>query len=252
MPFWVVPAAIAAIQGISSLIAANRQKKANKEMAAFQADANQQIVDRQNAYNSPKAQMARFGDAGLNPNLIYGQGNPGNQSSAPSYPDVKIPDYQSITANMSPQFNQSLMTQSQVAAIDAKTIQTYGMVELNKLQGQLIKANPLLNDAGFKATIQSLISSAQLKATDVKMADSQLNVQQITEGSQAAKLFREVQVLEQRFNLGTADLALKAEVLKGKEFQNAILEVQKKFMTDGNITPQHIVQFIQMLLLKLF
>jgi len=31
--------------------------------------------DKQNAYNSPKAQMQRYKDAGLNPNLIYGQSN---------------------------------------------------------------------------------------------------------------------------------------------------------------------------------
>lgn len=34
--------------------------------------------NKQNAYNAPAAQMQRFKDAGLNPNLIYGQGNPGN------------------------------------------------------------------------------------------------------------------------------------------------------------------------------
>lgn len=39
--------------------------------------------DRQNAYNSPKAQMERFKEAGLNPNLMYGQGTPGNASASP-------------------------------------------------------------------------------------------------------------------------------------------------------------------------
>lgn len=34
--------------------------------------------NRQNTYNSPEQQMARFKSAGLNPNLIYGQGSPGN------------------------------------------------------------------------------------------------------------------------------------------------------------------------------
>lgn len=41
----------------------------------------------QNEYNSPRAQMQRFQEAGLNPHLIYGQGNPGNASSL-SVPDV--------------------------------------------------------------------------------------------------------------------------------------------------------------------
>lgn len=45
-----------------------------------------------NEYNSPAAQMARFKEAGLNPNLIYSQGSNGNSASMPSYsmPSVKI------------------------------------------------------------------------------------------------------------------------------------------------------------------
>lgn len=38
----------------------------------------------QNAYNSPKAQMQRFDEAGLNPNLVYTQGNAGNAGSVGS------------------------------------------------------------------------------------------------------------------------------------------------------------------------
>lgn len=42
---------------------------------------NLELWNLQNEYNSPKAQMARYQDAGLNPNLIYSQQN---QASAPS------------------------------------------------------------------------------------------------------------------------------------------------------------------------
>lgn len=41
---------------------------------------NQKLIDEQNQYNSPASQMARYQAAGLNPNLIYGQGTPGNQA----------------------------------------------------------------------------------------------------------------------------------------------------------------------------
>lgn len=53
----------------------------------------------QNEYNSPQAQMARFKSAGLNPNLIYGQGSSGN-SAAVATPQqgnsdaIKSPDVQ--------------------------------------------------------------------------------------------------------------------------------------------------------------
>lgn len=48
----------------------------------------------QNEYNSPQAQMKRFQDAGLNPHLIYSQGNPGNAGSI-STPDVQSPQFRS-------------------------------------------------------------------------------------------------------------------------------------------------------------
>lgn len=78
---------------------ANKTAKENtdKTLAANKAEAElayQRAVEMwhmQNAYNDPAAQMARFKNAGLNPNLIYGQGNPGNASAPPQYqpPDMQ-------------------------------------------------------------------------------------------------------------------------------------------------------------------
>lgn len=69
--------------------------KANLELAKYQNEWNKQMQDRafkynyemwnkQNEYNSPTAQMARMKAAGLNPNLMYGKGDTGNASSAPT------------------------------------------------------------------------------------------------------------------------------------------------------------------------
>jgi hypothetical protein len=46
----------------------------------------------QNEYNSPANQMKRFQEAGLNPNLIYGQGNPGNSGNIP-LADAQTPSF---------------------------------------------------------------------------------------------------------------------------------------------------------------
>lgn len=42
--------------------------------------------ERQNSYNSPEQQMARLTKAGLNPNLVYGNGTVANNASAPDTP----------------------------------------------------------------------------------------------------------------------------------------------------------------------
>lgn len=248
---WILPAALAVGQIVASFIGQNRQNKANKQLAAHQALMNERYLQQQLEYNEPKNQMARFQTAGLNPNLVYGQGNPGNQSAPLTAPDQRPADYQSAMQGIAPFINQALLTQSQVQATDAKTRQTYVMTEVNRLQARVLAKNPLLDTDGFKAIIDSLKSSAEIKASESGIKTSEMFVSQASAGHQVAKIFQEVQLLEQRFKLGTLDAQIKSEVLQSKEFQNAILEVQKKFMTEADITPQHIVQFIQLLLMKI-
>lgn len=64
---------------------------ANKAEAELAYQRSLDMWNMQNAYNSPQAQMQRFQAAGLNPHLIYGQGNAGNASGAPQYqrPDIQ-------------------------------------------------------------------------------------------------------------------------------------------------------------------
>lgn len=229
-----------------------RQVQSNKELAAFQADANEKYLAQQNQYNSPASQISRFQQAGLNPNLIYGQGSPGNQSQALSYPDIRPADYQN---RMTPteaigNFNQTRLAASQVQAQNATTMQRVAQTSVARLQAQVLAKNPALDDAGFKAMIENLTASAQLKQQQVKGQEIANWQAQAVAGHSVEKVYREVQLLEQRFKLGQQDSAIKTEVLKSKEFQNAVLEVQKKFMADGEIGPQQIMQFIQLLLMK--
>lgn len=59
----------------------------------------------QNEYNSPQAQMRRYEEAGLNPALIYSQGNPGNASSAPQMVTPNAPDFSKDVRELSKVFN---------------------------------------------------------------------------------------------------------------------------------------------------
>lgn len=65
-----------------------KNREWNEKMIAEAREWDLAQWNRQNQYNSPQQQMQRFSEAGLNPNLIYGQGNPGNagtlSTSAPS------------------------------------------------------------------------------------------------------------------------------------------------------------------------
>lgn len=250
MPFWVIPAAIAGAQAIISGIQQHRQNKKNREMAEYQNDANVEFQREQNEYNTPQNQMLRFQQAGLNPHLIYGQGNPGNQSAPVHYPEMK-PHMPANLDGIGSLLNQSMLAQSQVSALDAKTMQTHAMTELNKMQKDLMAKNPLFDDEGFKAIIDGLKLSAVLKSQESRGLELTYQFDKVSLQHRANKVFQEWENLEKQFKLMDADEKIKAQVLKSKEFQNEILRVQKEFMADGNIGPQQILQFIMLMFTKL-
>lgn len=70
------------VSGFNNRSNRRTQERINAQNIAFQQEVNQQNIDQQwkmwnatNEYNHPAAQMARYNEAGLNPNLIYGQSN---------------------------------------------------------------------------------------------------------------------------------------------------------------------------------
>lgn len=243
MPAWVVPAAIAAGQALTSLVGKWSENRAAKKRQ-----------EEQNEYNSPKNQMARFNDANLNPNLIYGQGNPGNQVQP-----VPTPKWSEL-ADAIPLYNQTRMTDSQVQANEVSNMKKFSEVEMNQLKGNVLKRNPLLNEDYLTSLIDSMVAQANIKAADANIKGNVaawMNTQTRkldgtwSDSKGMQKMDAELNLLLQKFNLGSADQAIKAKVLESKEFQNAILEVQKRFMTDFDITPANYLQFITLFLQKL-
>ena len=57
----------------------------NARQAELAWEREQKAIQMQNEYNSPKNQMARYAEAGLNPGAIYGQISGGNQSGVAQY-----------------------------------------------------------------------------------------------------------------------------------------------------------------------
>lgn len=76
--------------GVNSKTARRNTDKTIAHQTGLAADAFAHDIDmwnRQNEYNTPLAQIQRYQEAGLNPNLIYGSGtaSAGNASSYPTY-----------------------------------------------------------------------------------------------------------------------------------------------------------------------
>ena len=88
MPAWIVPAISGAVSLAQNIINNISKRKAAKRQR-------QQALDdwnMQNQYNSPASQMERFREAGLNPNEMYSQGQPG-LADAPGQTEQYAPQY---------------------------------------------------------------------------------------------------------------------------------------------------------------
>lgn len=118
--------------GFNAISQSNTNRQ-NWKLAQYQAEQNrilqgnansfnERMISQQNEYNSPSAQMARMKEAGLNPNLMYGQGTVGNQTSAPSMKPIpyQAPKMQSYTgwnlglSDAVSQFQQMVMQKQQL------------------------------------------------------------------------------------------------------------------------------------------
>ena len=66
------------------------------------------------------------------------------------------------------------------------------------------------------------------------------------------KIWKEMDLLSQRFNLGSADLKLKAQVFESKELKNALDTILLEWQRDARITPEHIYRGLLLLMSKLF
>jgi hypothetical protein len=85
-----IPAITDLVNSGSTLYTNAQNKKFSQQMYERQRADALQDWDKQNKYNSPSQQMQRYKEAGLNPNLIYGQMS---NSAAIRSTDMKQPDF---------------------------------------------------------------------------------------------------------------------------------------------------------------
>ncbi|MBA1398116.1 hypothetical protein GHK66_14100 [Staphylococcus sciuri] len=191
-----------------------------KEMQNKEFLYNMDMWNAQNAYNHPTQQMQRLQQAGLNPNLVYGNGSVvGNTTS--NYPQYKAPEYKAphLTApqfNFDPyqavQFGQQLaMQKAQVNMLDAQTAK----VEQETKNSALDNIYKTLQNAGMKVdvntkqrlqeiTIQQAIQTLQNSQTSQQLMNSEIDLNYFRSkytDSQRMKLAQEIQNLRQDFDI---------------------------------------------------
>jgi len=210
-------------QGINAFTqgSMNRQtRRWNEKM--YQMQRNDALADwmRNNAYNTPEAQMQRFKQAGLNPNLIYKQTN----ESAP----VRSTDVKSWNPTP-PQFDLGAIAQSALfAGVDlrqkeANTQNTEEAVRLNQARIKETEARTL-------GILESNKKTSQFNARYNDIVNSQLNVMKWNANRQMADtnlLFTKNQQMRALF-APTFQKAVE-EVTKIR-MENSMIPSQKEFL----------------------
>ena len=171
------------VGSLASSLLGNRGAKRRQQLADQQ---NIKFWNMQNAYNTPKQQMARLKDAGLNPNLIYGSN--ANTGVAGSVSPSKASPYN--IQNPVPSAVQTALMGAQIQNLNsvteknrAETEKTLGLTP--SLIGRSNKQLEILVEQKFQASVKSgQITSQEMAKTKDLMAKANTSV--ITEGYQRA------------------------------------------------------------------
>lgn len=127
----VLSAIAGALGGLASGVLNNYY---NKKAQSAQNDVQWQMWQMNNAYNSPKSVMARLEEAGVNPNLVYGNGGASYQATMPTASKRAPADF---NMNFSP------ITFQQLENMEAQN-------DLVKLQGKNAKTQNRILDANAR------------------------------------------------------------------------------------------------------
>ena len=122
----------AIIAGASSILGSMLNAKSTSDNNKLQ----QQLVQDANAYNTPGMQMQRFQDAGLNPYMMLGQVNAGNQTSVASTTPIDYSSGVQGVGNAANTLIQAASANSQIEVNKATIAKTESETALNQIDAQ--------------------------------------------------------------------------------------------------------------------
>lgn len=201
----------AIIAGASSILGSMLNAKSTSDNNKLQ----QQLVTDANAYNTPGMQMQRFQNAGLNPYMILGQVNAGNQTSVASTTPTDYSSGVQGVGNAANTLIQAASANSQIGVNDATIAKTKSETALNMIDAQTRAAENA-------ARINKLVDEGHLTKQQAANLSQQFDLSQMTwdELIKQPGLSNSLSV-EQLENLKAVTAKLGSEK-KGIDLQNAI------------------------------
>lgn len=207
---------VAALPAIVSAAGAVTSAVMNKNSNDNNNQLQQQLVQNQNAYNTPAQQVGRFRQAGLNPYLMLGQINSGNQQSVAS---TQPTDYSGVVNGATGVANtliQAASANSQIKVNDADVAKTESETALNRIDAQTRAAENI-------ARINQLVKQGALTKQQADNLSQEFDLRlQTWDALLKSPALANVLTAEQIENLKSATAKLGSEK-KGIDLQNAII-----------------------------
>lgn len=210
-----------------------KTRKWNEQMYSRQRTDALSDWNMQNAYNTPEAQMQRLREAGLNPNLVYGNGadvtaGPTRSTEAKSWnPTPPQVDLSGVGSAFS-QYYDATVKQAQVDNMAAQKT----LIEQQAIHEGLKAANTAAGTDKTKAETQTLNSlrESQLEALKVSIEKMQTDIQST---SDANKRENQLQPGKMDIQQGTvqnmmSDLLTKR--LARTKTQTEVIEIERRIL----------------------
>lgn len=159
----------AIIAGASSILGSMLNAKSTNDNNKLQ----QQLVNDANAYNTPGMQMQRFQNAGLNPYMMLGQVNAGNQTSVASTTPTDYSSGVQGVGNAANTLIQAASANSQIEVNKATIAKTESETALNQIDAQTRAAENA-------ARINQLVKQGVLTQQQADNLSQQFDLTQMT------------------------------------------------------------------------
>lgn len=233
----------AGIQSAGGVFGSMIAARANKKAWERQVQTEQAIWERdtkyQEQYNSPQAQMERFKAAGLNPNLIYGQGTPGNVSVTGTVPRAEsylkgAEPFIQMTANA---FSEGLLFAAELRKKNAEADLINVRREGAELTNEQLSQRIVAFDAQFPELMRKL-------RRDNEIGEVTKDWQIIGARSANQKLYQDVKMNLQRMGILSLDDQIRTEVLESKRVQNELLQLQRDFLKEGDVSNGQLLRIL--------
>lgn len=226
------------LQGVTSLgnwIFGNKSQRENREYNEQQArlDRNFQLAmwNQNNLYNTPSAQMQRFKDAGLNPNLIYGKGTPGLSTTLPRYSAIR--DERSYIPLQLP----NVLGMFQDFEIKNAQIDNLKAIGENLAQDKITKT---LNNSMLGLREQSEASRLGLSLEGMKQKNRLLANQVIGALKSNSKAALELDWLQKKSEaMNRLGINIDRDDIRTRVIGNILIDLQKRFLNKnkGGLSP---------------